>query len=66
MSRWLHPFYIVDGHNIVDEPHLQFRIFLGVGGHGGSSVDFQQPCFAVGVEDEIESIELEGIGAIGD
>lgn len=66
MRRYLHALDVNDAHDIVDESNLKFRIFLSVRGHGGAAVDLEEPGLAEGVEDEIEAVELERVGTVGD
>lgn len=66
MGGEVHALEIVDGHDVINAADLQLSVLLGVGGHGGAAVHLQQPRLPVAVEDEVETVELEGVGGIGD
>lgn len=56
MGREIHAFEVVDGHHIVNAAHLQLRVLFRIGSHRWTAIDLQQPCLAITIEDEIESV----------
>lgn len=66
MRERVHALDVDDAHDVVDDSDLEFLVLFGVGSHGGAAVDFEKPGLAVGVEDEVEAVEFEGVGAVGD
>jgi hypothetical protein len=62
----VHSFDVNESHGIIDEANFENFIFFGVGAHAGTTIDFEEPGFAVRIENEVESVQLKGLRAIGD
>jgi hypothetical protein len=62
----VHSFDVNESHGIIDEANFENFIFFGVGAHAGTAVDFEEPGFTVRIENEVESVQLKGLRAIGD
>lgn len=56
---------IDDGERVVEQSVLEAAVDGGVGGHGGTAVDFDEPGLEVGVEHDVEAVELEAPLVVG-
>ena len=62
----LHFLKVQDSEGVIQQAHFHFVVAGGVGGHRGRGVDFNQPGLQVGIEQNVETVQLKAVLVVYD